>query len=46
MKIPSFGVTQHFADKVDRILDLAIGVRLPPLDDDSYTVRIGCSGYI
>jgi hypothetical protein len=24
MKIPSFGVTQHFTDKVDWILDLAV----------------------
>jgi hypothetical protein len=46
MKILSFGVTQHFVDKVDWILDLAVSVRLPPLDDDSYTNHIACSGYV
>jgi hypothetical protein len=46
MKIPSFRVTQHFADEVDWILDLAVGVRPPPLDDDSYTNHIACSGYV
>jgi hypothetical protein len=46
MKIPSFGVTQHFADEVDWILDLAFGVQLPPLDDDSCTNPIACSGYV
>jgi hypothetical protein len=46
MKIPSFGVTQHFANKVDWILHLAAGVRLPPLDDASYTNHIACSGYV
>jgi hypothetical protein len=29
MKIPSFRVTQHFANEVDWILDLVVGVRLP-----------------
>jgi hypothetical protein len=29
MKIMSFGVTQHFTDEVDRILDLVVGVPLP-----------------
>jgi hypothetical protein len=46
MKIPSFGVTQHFTDKVDWILDLAVGVRLPPLDDDSHTNHLACSRYV
>jgi hypothetical protein len=46
MKIPSFGVTRHFADEVDWILDLVVGVRLPPLDDDSCTDYIACSGYV
>jgi hypothetical protein len=46
MKIPSFGVTQHFADEVDWILDLAVGVRQPLLDDDSCTNNIICSGYV
>jgi hypothetical protein len=46
MKILSFGVTQYFVDEIDRVLDLAVGVRLPPLDDDSYTNHIACSGYV
>jgi hypothetical protein len=49
MEIPSFGVTQQFTDKVDWILDLVVGVRHPPpppLDDDSYTDHITCSGYV
>jgi hypothetical protein len=46
MKILSFGVTQHFTDEVDWILDLAVGVRLPPFDDDSCTNHIACSGYV
>jgi hypothetical protein len=45
MKILSFGVTQHFIDEVDWILDLVVGVQLPPLNDDSYTDHIACSGY-
>jgi hypothetical protein len=44
--MPSFGVTQHFADEVDWILDLAVGVRLPTLDDDSCTNHIACSRYV
>jgi hypothetical protein len=46
MKILSFGVTQHFTDEVDWILDLAVGVRLPSFDDDSCTNHIACSGYV
>jgi hypothetical protein len=46
MKIPSFGVTQHFADEVDWILDLAVGVRLPMLNDDSCTNHYACRRYI
>jgi hypothetical protein len=46
MKIPSFGVTQHFDNKVDCILDLVVGVRLPPFDDNSCTNHIACSGYV
>jgi hypothetical protein len=46
MNIPSFGVTHHFADEVDWILDLTVGVQLPPLDDDSCTNHIACSGYV
>jgi hypothetical protein len=33
MKIPSLGITQ-FADEIERVLDLVIGVRLPSFDDD------------
>jgi hypothetical protein len=43
MKVPSLGVTQHFADEVDWILDLMVSVRLPPFDDDSCTNHIACS---
>jgi hypothetical protein len=46
MKIPNFGVTQHFADEVDWIFDLEVGVRLPLLNDDSCTNHIACSGYV
>jgi hypothetical protein len=46
MKIPSFGITQHFTDEVDWILDLSIGVRLPPLDDDNCINHITCSEYV
>jgi hypothetical protein len=46
MKIPSFGVIQHFADELDSILDLAVGIRLPLLDNDSCTNHIACSGYV
>jgi hypothetical protein len=46
MKISSFGATQYFTDEVDWVLDLEVGVRLPPLDDDSCTNHIACSGYV
>jgi hypothetical protein len=46
MEIPSFGVTQHFASEVDWIMDLAVRVRLPLLNDDSCTNHITCSGYV
>jgi hypothetical protein len=46
MKIPSFGVTHHSIDKVERILDLAIIVRLPPFYDDSHTNHIACRRYV
>jgi hypothetical protein len=46
VKILSFGGTQHFADEVNLILDLAVGVRLPPFDDNSCTNHITCSRYI
>jgi hypothetical protein len=34
VKMPSSGITQHFADEIDQILDLAVGTRLPSFDDD------------
>jgi hypothetical protein len=43
---PDFGVTRHFADGVDWILDLVVSVRLSPLDDDSCTNHIACSGFV
>jgi hypothetical protein len=46
MKIPGFGVAQHFANEVDLILDLVVGVLLPLLDDDSCTDHIACSRYV
>jgi hypothetical protein len=46
MEILSFGVTRHFADEVDWILDLVVSVRLPLLDDDNCTDHITCSGYV
>jgi hypothetical protein len=46
VKILSFGVTQHFADEVNQILDLAVGVRLASFDDDSFTKHITCSRYV
>jgi hypothetical protein len=46
MKIPSFEVTQNFIDEVDWILDLVVGVWIPPLDDDSCTNHITYSGYV
>jgi hypothetical protein len=46
MKVPSLGITQHFTDEVNRVLDLAIGVRLPSFDDDCHTNHIACSRYV
>jgi hypothetical protein len=46
MKILRLGVTQHFTDKVYWVLDLVIGIRLPPLNDDSYTDHITRSWYV
>jgi hypothetical protein len=46
MKIPRLGVAQHFADKVYWVLDLAIGIQLLPLDDDSYTNHITRNRYV
>jgi hypothetical protein len=46
MKILSFRVTQHFTHGVDWVFDLAVGARLPLLDDDSCTNHIACSIYV
>jgi hypothetical protein len=46
VKILSFGGAQHFADEVNLILDLAVGVRLPLFDDNSCTNHITCSRYM
>jgi hypothetical protein len=46
VKILSFGVTQHFADVVDLILDVAVGLRLPPFDDDSCTNHVAYRRYV
>jgi hypothetical protein len=46
MKILRHGVAQHFVDKVNWVLDLAIGIQLPPLDDDSCTDDITRSRYL
>jgi hypothetical protein len=40
MKVLSFGITQHFTDEVNWILDLAVGVQLPQFNDDSCTCNI------
>jgi hypothetical protein len=46
MKVPSLGITQHYAGEVDRVLDLAIGIRLPLFDDDCHTNHVACSRYV
>jgi hypothetical protein len=46
MKVPSLGVTQHFTDDVNCVLDLAISVWLPLFDDDCCTNHISCSRYV
>jgi hypothetical protein len=46
VKIPSLGVTQHFADQINWVLDLVIGIRLPPLNDNSCTNHITCRRYV
>jgi hypothetical protein len=43
MKILIFGATQHFADEVDWILNLSVGIRLPPFNYDSCIDHITCS---
>jgi hypothetical protein len=46
VKILSHGVAQHFADEINWVLDLAIGIWLPLLDNNSYTNHIKCSRYV
>jgi hypothetical protein len=46
VKILSLGITQHFTDEIDRVLDLAIGIRLPSFDDDRHTNHVACSRYV
>jgi hypothetical protein len=36
----------HFVDKIDRVLDLAVGIRLLPPDDNHRTNHIACSRYV
>jgi hypothetical protein len=43
MKIPSLGITQHFANEVDWVLDLTISVHLPSFDDDGHTDHVAHS---
>jgi hypothetical protein len=46
MKILRLRVTQHFTDKVYSVLDLAIGIRLPPFNNNGCTDHITCSRYV
>jgi hypothetical protein len=46
MKVSSLRVTQHFTNEVDQVLDLGIGLRLPPFNDDCRTDHIACSRYV
>jgi hypothetical protein len=46
VKIPSLGITQHFADEIDWVLDLAVGIRLPSFEDDYRTNHVACSQYV
>jgi hypothetical protein len=46
MKILSLGVSQHFADEINWVLDLLNGILLPPFDDNSCTNHISCSKYV
>jgi hypothetical protein len=43
MKVLSFGVTQHFTDEVNRILDLVVSAQLPSFNDDHHTNHVACS---
>jgi hypothetical protein len=46
VKILSLGVTQYFTNEVDMVLNLAVGLRLPPCNDDRCTNHIACSQYV
>jgi hypothetical protein len=46
VKIPSFGVSQHFADKIHWVLDPTIGTWLPSLNDNRSTDHITHSRYV
>jgi hypothetical protein len=46
VKIPRPGVAQHFTDEIRWVLDVAIGIQLPPLDDNSYIDHITHSRYV
>jgi hypothetical protein len=43
MKVSCFGVTQHFVDEINWILDLTVSVRLPSFNDDRRTNHVTCS---
>jgi hypothetical protein len=46
MKILRLGVSQHFTDKVYWVLDLAIGILLPPFNNNGCIDHITCSRYV
>jgi hypothetical protein len=46
MKILILGVPQHFPEKVYLVLDLAIGIRLPPFNDNGCSDHITCNRYV
>jgi hypothetical protein len=46
MKILSLGITQHFTNEVERLLNLAISIGLPSFDDDCYSYHVACSRYV
>jgi hypothetical protein len=46
VKIPNLGIDQYFADEIDWVLDLAVGIRLPSSDDDCRTNHVACGRYV
>jgi hypothetical protein len=46
VKIPSLGITQHFADEIGWVLDLAVGIRLPSFNDDCHTNHAAYNRYV